>query len=435
MIEFGLIVIAASIVLIFLRVPVGVAMFTVGAAGLAYVLGLTTFFNWLKGLAYTRLASFDLIVIPMFLMMGQFASHGGLSRLLFNFVNAFIGHYRGGIAMATVGACGCFGAICGSSVATAATIGQVALPEMRKAGYSGKLATGAVAAGGTLGILIPPSIPLVVYSILTGESIGKLFVAAIVPATIAFVGYLVAVRFQVTRDPDAGPAGRVHSWRERAWACVKVSPIAGVFAIVVIGIYGGWASPTEASAIGAVTCGLLAWCNGMRMRGFIGSMLGTAKLSAMIYLILLGADMLNAALALTNMTNWITDWIVTNEFSPMVVLTIILLIYILLGCVMESMSMIMLTIPLFYPVIMALDFWGLPAQDKSVWFGVLALMVVEIGLITPPIGINVFVVNRLAPQVSLSQTFRGVMPFLVSDIVRVVLVVMIPSIALALLHL
>lgn len=433
-VELGLVIIAVTLTLILLRVPIAVAMFIGGAGGFAYSVGIPPLLNWMKSLAYSRLASFDLIVVPLFLLMGQFATNGGLSNLLFRFVNAFLGHLRGGLALATVGACAGFGAICGSSIATAATMAQVAYPEMRRFGYSGRLSTGSIAAGGTLGILIPPSVPLVVFAILTGESIGKLFVAAIGPAIIAFLGYMLAVRYHVMRDPNAGPAGPRASWSERLRATIDVIPVLLIFGVVVVSIYGGWSSPTEASAVGAVATGLLAVAHGMRMRGFMVSLLGTAQSTAMIFLILIGADMLNSALAFTNMTNGITQWITASGFAPLLVVAVIILIYIALGCVMESMSMIVLTVPIFYPMIMQFDLWGLSPQDKSIWFGVMALMVVEIGLITPPVGLNVFVVNRIARNVPLSETFRGVLPFLATDLIRVVILFFFPATALFLVH-
>lgn len=429
-IELGLLILAATLVIIFLRVPIGVAMFICGAAGFIYVVGVNPWLNWLKSVVYARFASFDLIVVPMFLLMGQFATNGGLSNLLFRFVNAFIGHRRGGLALATLGACGGFGAICGSSIATAATMGQVAYPQMRRFGYSGALATGTIAAGGTLGILIPPSVPLVIYAILTGAPIGALFVAAMLPAVIAFAGYVLAVMYQVHRNPESGPAGPRTGWRERLRASLAVIPVLLIFGVVVISIYGGWSSPTEASAVGAIATCILAVANGMRLRGFMASMLGAAQATAMIYLILIGADMLNSALAFTNITREISTWIQGSGLAPLVVLAMILVIYILLGCVMESMSMIMLTVPLFFPIIMQLDLWGLSPQEKAIWFGILALMVVEIGLITPPIGLNIFIVNRQARDVPLAMTFRGVMPFLATDIVRIVLVFLMPGLAL-----
>lgn len=433
-VELGLVIIGCTLAMILIRVPIAVAMFLGGAGGFAYVVGTGPLLNWMKGLAYGRLASFDLIVIPLFLLMGQFATHGGLSHLLFRFVNAFLGHFRGGLALATVGACAGFGAICGSSIATAATMAQVAYPEMRKFGYSGSLATGSIAAGGTLGILIPPSVPLVVFAILTGESIGKLFVAAIVPGIIAFLGYLVAVRYHVMRDPAAGPAGPRSSWSERFSVTLAVIPVVFIFAVVVISIYGGWASPTEASAVGAIATFVLALAHGMRLRGLLVSLLGTAQATAMIFLILIGADMLNSALAFTNMTTGITQWIIDSGFAPLAVVAVIVAIYIALGCVMESMSMIVLTVPIFYPMIMQFDLWGLSPQDKSIWFGILALMVVEVGLITPPVGLNAFVVNRLAKDVKLSDTFRGIVPFLTTDLIRVALLFFFPSIALVLIN-
>ncbi len=433
-VEMGLTIIAATLAMILARVPIAVAMFIAGAGGFAYVVGTAPLLNWMKGVAYARLASFDLIVVPLFLLMGQFATNGGLSHLLFRFVNAFLGHMRGGLALATVGACAGFGAICGSSIATAATMAQVAYPEMRRFGYSGRLSTGAIAAGGTLGILIPPSVPLVVFAILTGESIGKLFVAAILPGIVAFLGYLLAVRYHILRDPGAGPAGPRATWQERFRVTVAVFPVVVIFAVVVISIYGGWSSPTEASAVGAVATFLLAMAHGMRLRGTLMSLLGTAQATAMIFLILIGADMLNSALAFTNMTNGITQWIVESGFAPLAVVAVIIVIYIVLGCVMESMSMIVLTVPIFYPMIMQFDLWGLAPQDKSIWFGIMALMVVEIGLITPPVGLNAFVVNRIAKDVSLSDTFRGILPFLTTDLLRVLLIFFFPSLALFLVN-
>ena len=433
-VEMGLTIIAATLAMILARVPIAVAMFIAGAGGFAYVVGTAPLLNWMKGVAYARLASFDLIVVPLFLLMGQFATNGGLSHLLFRFVNAFLGHMRGGLALATVGACAGFGAICGSSIATAATMAQVAYPEMRRFGYSGRLSTGAIAAGGTLGILIPPSVPLVVFAILTGESIGKLFVAAILPGIVAFLGYLLAVRYHILRDPGAGPAGPRAAGQERFRVTVAGLPGGVSLAVVVKSKNGGWSSPTEASAVGAVATFLLAMAHGMRLRGTLMSLLGTAQATAMIFLILIGADMLNSALAFTNMTNGITQWIVESGFAPLAVVAVIIVIYIVLGCVMESMSMIVLTVPIFYPMIMQFDLWGLAPQDKSIWFGIMALMVVEIGLITPPVGLNAFVVNRIAKDVSLSDTFRGILPFLTTDLLRVLLIFFFPSLALFLVN-
>ena len=435
-IEVGFVIFGVMLALMVVRVPIGIAMFIVGAAGYVYLTGnVMALLNSLKNLAYARLSNYDLVVIPLFLLMGQFATHGGLSKALFRFVGAFLGHFRGGVAMAAIGACAGFGAICGSSVATAATMGQVALPELRRFGYSGSLATGALAAGGTLGIMIPPSVPLVIYAILTQESIGKLFVAAVLPGIIAMLGYMLVVKIVVTLKPAAGPAGPRVAWSERFRSLLLVFPVLLVFLVVIVGIYGGWANPTEAAAIGAAACGVIAVASGgMRGRGLIDSALGTAQSTAMIFLVLLGADMMNSALALSQMPVELANWVKASGFSPMLVMTMILVIYIFLGCVMDALAMILLTIPIFYPMVMALDFWGMSNDDKSIWFGILALMVVEIGLVHPPVGLNVYIINRLAKDVPLTETFKGVVPFLLSDFARITLLLHFPIISLYLVH-
>ena len=433
----GGLIFALLMTLLALRVPIGIAMFVMGSGGYFALSGFESapLMSALKHVAYARLSNYDLIVIPMFLLMGQFATHGGLSAALFRFVAAFMGHWRGGMAMASICACAGFGAICGSSLATAATMGQVALPELRRFGYAGGLATGALAAGGTLGIMIPPSVPLVIYAILTQESIGKLFMAAVLPGVIAMVGYMIVVRIIVSLNPAAGPAGPRVPWPERFKALAQVLPVLAVFVVVIVGIYGGWANPTEAAAIGAAACGVLAVATGgMRLKGLLASALGTAQATAMIFLVLLGADMLNTALALSQMPVELAAWVQASGLPPMLVMVAILVIYILLGCVMDSLAMILLTIPIFYPVVMGLDFHGLPPADKSIWFGILALMVVEIGLVHPPVGMNVFIINRLAKDVPLVDTFKGVMPFLASDLVRIVALLLLPAISLVLIH-
>ncbi|MBI2355070.1 MAG: TRAP transporter large permease [Deltaproteobacteria bacterium] len=435
--QIGFIMFGILMVLLVVRIPIGIAMFTVGAGGYYYLTGgeLQPVLASLKNLAYARLSNYDLVVIPLFLLMGQFATHGGLSSALFRCVSAFIGHMRGGIAMAAIGACAGFGAICGSSLATAATMGQVALPELRRFKYSGSLATGALAAGGTLGIMIPPSVPLVIYAILTQESIGKLFMAAVVPGLIAMSGYMIVVKILTTINPAAGPAGPRVPWSERIRSLLLVTPVLIVFLVVIVGIYGGWTNPTEAAAIGAAACGILAvTTGGMRWKGIIESAVGTAQATAMIFLVLLGADMLNTGLAVSQMPTELATWVQNCGLSPLLVMIMILLIYIFLGCVMDSLAMILLTIPIFYPIVMGLDFWGMAAADKSIWFGILALMVVEIGLVHPPVGMNVYIINRLAKDVPLKETFKGVIPFLMSDFVRIALLLFFPIISLYLVH-
>jgi tripartite ATP-independent transporter DctM subunit len=434
-ITVGGVIFAVLLVMLVVRVPIGIAMFISGAGGYLYLTdgNLMPLLNTLKSTAYARLSNYDLAVLPLFMLMGQFATHGGLSRSLFRFVSAFLGHRRGGVAMAAVGACAGFGAICGSSLATAATMGQVALPELRRHGYAGSLATGALAAGGTLGIMIPPSVPLVIYAILTQESIGKLFMAAVLPGIIAMVGYMIVIQIIVGLKPHMGPAGARVAWPERFKSLIEVLPVLLVFVVVIVGIYGGWANPTEAAAIGAAACGILAVVTGgMRGKGLLDSALGTATATAMIFLVLMGADMLNTALALSQMPAELAAWVKGSGLPPLLVLTMILLIYIFLGCVMDSLAMILLTIPIFYPMVMGLDFFGLGQTDKSIWFGILALMVVEIGLVHPPVGMNVYIINRLAKDVPLVDTFKGVMPFLASDFLRIILLVAFPSVSLVL---
>jgi tripartite ATP-independent transporter DctM subunit len=435
--SIGMIMFGALMILLVLRLHIGIAMFVMGAVGFVVMFDFAwlPLLNTLKNLAYARFSNYDLAVIPVFMLMGQFATNGGLSRALFRCVNNFVGHMRGGVAMAAIGACASFGAICGSSLATAATMGQVALPELRRYNYSGSLATGALAAGGTLGIMIPPSVPLVIYAVLTQESIGKLFMAAIIPGILAVVGYMLVVRIVVTINPAAGPAGERVPLATALRSLLGVFPILLVFVVVIVGIYGGWANPTEAASIGAAACGVLAVVTGgMRTAGLIKSLIGTAQATAMIFLVLLGADLLNAGLALTQMPAELAAWVQNSGLPPLSVIFAILLIYIFLGCVMDSLAMILLTIPIFYPIVMGLDFWGMSVPDKSLWFGILALMVVEIGLVHPPVGMNIYIINRLAKDVPMMDSFKGVVPFLISDLVRIILLVFFPVISLYLVH-
>ena len=436
-IAIGVWIFGGLMLLIVLRVHVGVGMFFAGALALIVMNNgaLQPLLYTLNNLIYSRLSNYDLAVLPLFVLMGQFATHGGLSKTLFRFAAAFVGHLRGGLAMAAVGACAGFGAICGSSLATAATMGQVALPELRAHGYSGRLATGTLAASGTLGILIPPSVPLVIYALLTQELIGKLFVAAVVPGLLATFGYFLVIALYVRIDPNAGPAGEPKSFGERMKTLIEAAPILVVFFVVIVGIYGGWADPTEAAAFGAAATGALAVRNGMRWNRFKASILGTASSTAMIFLVLLGADLLNTGLALTQMPVQLAYWVQNSGLLPLSVLITIIAIYVVLGCVMDSLAMILLTVPIFYPMIIGLDFYGMSTEAKSIWFGILALMVVEIGLVHPPLGINLFIIQRIAKDVPYLETAKGVIPFLISDLVRIVLLISFPSIALWLLHL
>ncbi|MGL1834894.1 TRAP transporter large permease [Rhodocyclaceae bacterium SMB388] len=434
-VTIGFLVGGLTLVLLALRVHIGMAMLLGGSIGYIAVSGLDPLLNYFKNLAYGRFSIYDLSVVPLFLLMGNIASHGGLSRRLFQATNAFLGHYRGGVAMSAIGACAGFGAICGSSLATAATMGKVALPELRRNNYSPALSTGALAAGGTLGILIPPSVVLVIYAILAEQNVASMFMAALIPGLIAMFGYMIAVAIVVRVVPGSGPACAPMPWRERITAVGRVWPIVTVFVVVIGGIYGGVFTPTEAAAIGTIATTLLAIISReMNLRSFISAALGATEATAMIFLILLGADVLNSFLALSQMPQAMAEWVLGSGLSPMAVLIGIILVYLLLGCVMDSLSMILLTIPIFLPIVMGLDFWGLGYNDKAIWFGILALMVVEIGLITPPVGMNVFIINSIAKDVPMRETFRGVLPFLASDCVRIILLALFPGLSLWLVH-
>jgi C4-dicarboxylate transporter, DctM subunit len=418
-----------------LRIPIAVAMLTIGLSGYVMVSGWTPLMGHLTTAAFSIFSTYSLSVIPLFLLMGEFATNAGMSRALFQAANSWLGHHRGGIAMATVGGCAGFGSICGSSLATAATMAQVALPEMKRYNYSGALSTASLACGGTLGILIPPSVILIVYAILTESSIGKLFIAAFIPAALAVTGYLITIAVYVRRHPEAGPAGPKASLAERLQSIKDVWVVALIFLLVIGGIYRGWFTPTEGAAVGTFGTGLLAVLHGgMRWEGFLHCLYGAARSTAMIFLILLGAEIFNAFLALTRMPAEAARIIGESGLPPYLVLVLILLLYIALGCVMDSMSMILLTIPIFYPIILSLNF-GLSPEETTIWFGIIALIVVEVGLITPPVGMIVFIINSFAEDVPMSESFKGVLPFLVADFTRIALLVAFPPITLILVRL
>jgi C4-dicarboxylate transporter DctM subunit len=427
----ALLLFAGMLLLMALRVPIALAMFVPGAVGYVALSGWPPFANFLKGLAWARLANYDLTVIPLFLLMGAFATQGGLSRSLFAAASALIGHLRGGLAMAAVMACAAFGSVCGSSVATAATMAKVALPEMRRHHYSGRLATATLAAGGTLGIMIPPSVVLVIYGILAEQNIAKLFAAALIPGLIATVGYCVAIGVYVRFFPAHGPATDRASARQVWTSLRQVWPIAAIFLVVFGGIYGGWFTPTEAASIGAASTFLAALVRRELTREkFFECFYDTAVTTGMIFMIFLGADVLNAALALSQFPSALASLVKDLGWPPLVVVSAILVFYVILGCVMDELSMILLTLPIFLPTVIGLDLFGLPTDLKLIWFGILVLMVVEIGLIAPPVGLNVYVINGLAKDVPIGESYRGVVPFLISDALRTVLLLAFPPISL-----
>ncbi len=430
--EIGSIGFAALLVLLALRIPIGVAMLTVGMIGYVTITGVAPLLSYLKTEMYWRFTTFDLSVVPLFVLMGQFAAKAGLSQALFRAANVWLGHHRGGIAMAAVGGCAGFGAISGSSLATAATMGQVALPELKRYNYAGSLATGALAAGGTLGILIPPSVVLIIYAILVEANIATLFQAAFIPGILAALGYMATIAIQVRINPEAGPAGPRATRQERWAGLYDIWPVLVIFVLVMGGIYIGFFTPTEGAGVGSVGTFLIATTRGgMRWAGFVEAILGAATTTALIFLILLGAAVFNAFLGFSQLPLFAADFFKTSGFAPMTVLLAMVVLFILLGFVMDSLSMILLTVPIFWPIIAALDF-GLQPEDLKLWFGIITLIVVEVGLITPPVGLNVFVINSMAKDVPMIETFKGVLPFLMSDALRVALIILFPIITLIL---
>ncbi|MBA5778761.1 TRAP transporter large permease [Stappia sp. F7233] len=434
--EIGLWSIPVVLLLIFIRIPIGLAMFLPGIVGTWLVTG-----SWvpimaqLKSVIYDTFSSYSLSIVPLFLLMGQFATRGGMSRALFRAAETMVGHRRGGVAMAAVAACGGFGAICGSSLATAATMGQVALPELKRCGYSSSLATACLAAGGTLGILIPPSVVLVIYAILTEQNIAKLFLAAFVPGILAALGYMITVSLYVRFNPASAGSQEKASWAERRTALVAVWPVLVIFMVVIGGIYAGIFTPTEGAAVGAAGTGIVAFLNGgLDAKALKDSILSTASSTGMIFFIVLGASVFNSFLAFSQLPQQSAAYVAGLGLSPWLVLVLILVCYLVFGCIMDSLSMILLTIPIFFPIVSALDF-GLPFEEFAIWFGIIVLIVVEVGLITPPVGMNLFVINSMATNVPLGHTFKGVMPFIASDLVRVTILVIFPSISLFLIRL
>jgi tripartite ATP-independent transporter DctM subunit len=426
----GLVGLVALIALIAIRVPIAHAMLLVGATGIAILSGPAILLSQLKTLVYSQFSIYDLSVLPMFVLMGNIAARAGLSRDLFRAANAWLGWLRGGVAMSAIAACAGFGAVCGSSLATASTMGQIALPELRRYRYSPQLATGTLAAGGVLGILIPPSVVLVVYAIVVEASIVQMFIAAFIPGIIAVVFFLLTIAIYVRVKPDAGPAGDRVPRAEFIAATVGVGPVALVFGAVIGGIYFGLFNPTPAAAVGVFLVTMIAFVRRtMNLSGMKAALLDTAKTSGMIYLILLGAQLLNIFMARGGVPQAAADLMANSGLPPMAVLVLLLVALIFLGCLMDSLSMILLAIPFFWPVIAGMDF-GMDLNDLKVWFGILALIVVELGLITPPVGMNVFVINSLARDVPMMQTFIGVMPFFFAELIRVAVLVAFPSLSL-----
>ncbi|AUL95490.1 TRAP-type C4-dicarboxylate transport system, large permease component [Vibrio vulnificus YJ016] len=414
------------IALILLRLPLAFAMGVIGFIGFWYI----NDYNWTAAMSMAARRIIDtgqdygLSVIPLFILMGNFVTKAGISNELYKACNAFVGHRRGGLSMSTILACGGFSAICGSSLATSATMSKVAMPPMRKYGYSDGLASASIAAGGTLGILIPPSVMLVIYGLLTETSIRELFAAGFLPGLLGIVLYLLAVQWVVSRKPESAPPGERVSWKGRLIALKGIFSTLLLFVIVMGGIYIGAFTPTEAAGIGACGAFALAGVRGKLNYTVLREILiDTAKTSASLFAVVISALILSNFVNRAGLPTALVELIQTANVTPMMALGLILVIYIILGCVFESMSMMLLTVPIFYPVIVELGF-------DPIWFGIIVVVVTEISLITPPVGLNVFVLSGLIKDINTATIFRGVLPFWVADMVRLALIVLVPAIAL-----
>ena len=429
--QIGLLSFPVLLILVGLRMPLAAAMLLVGIGGTLLVTGNVRMMDsQLKSFTFGTLNNYSLSIIPLFLLMSEFASRGGMSRALFEAAGAWLGHRKGGVAMAAIGASAGFGAVCGSSLATASTMGKVALPELKRSGYSGSLSTGVLAAGGTLGILIPPSVVLVIFAILAEENIEKLFTAALIPGILAMLGYMITVSIYVRVVKGAETARERLPYAERFRIMMGVWPVLIVFALVIGGIYLGWFTPTAAAAVGAAGTGVIAWLNGgLNWAGLRESILATAKTSAMIFFIIVAAGVFNSFLSSAKVPQTLAEFFLTSELSPWLILLGMLLLYLVLGTVMDSIAMIFLTVPIFYPIIAQLDF-GLPPGEVGLWFGILVLMSAEVGLITPPVGMNLFVINNLDKSIPMLDTYRGALPFVASDVIRILILVAFPGITL-----
>ncbi len=419
----GILGIVLMFILLALGMYIGMAMALVGFLGLCVLVG------WESGasiLGMTPLAegsSYTLSVIPLFVLMGQFAFTSGISTDIYKTVNVWMGRFRGGLAMATICACAGFAAVCGSSLATGATMGMVAIPEMDKYKYNQKLSTGCVAAGGTLGILIPPSIGFVIYGILTQESIGRLFMAGILPGILLALLFILTIYVQCLFDPKMGPRGEATTWKQKIRSLSGTWGILLLIFIVMGGLYLGIVTPTEAAGVGAFGSFAIALFKGkLSIRSLIQCLFDTGKTTAMIFLIIIGANIFSSFLGLARIPMGLADFIAGLDLPRMVILMAIVLIYVIMGCVMDCYAIMILTIPIIFPVIEALQF-------DPIWFGVLMVIVLEVGLITPPVGLNVFVLKAAAPNVPLTVIFRGVLPFLAAALLVIVIITIFPQIA------
>ncbi|WP_428928991.1 TRAP transporter large permease [Marinibacterium sp. SX1] len=423
-VTIGVLGIGGLFLLMILRTPVAFAMLLTGFFGIWFLDGLRRATAIMFTETYSSVSNYNLIVVPMFVLLGNVASEAGFSRSLYDAAHAWVGRFRGGLASASVLGCAAFSAVSGSSVATAVTIGRVALPEMKRFGYAPGLATGAVAAGGTLGFLIPPSTGFVIYAILTEESIGRLFMAGILPGLLMSALFIAAIWLVTLLRPEAGPRGTPQPLAERLRLFARAAPLIAVIVVSIGGIYLGVFTPVEASGIGAGLVIVIALVTGGLSRtGFVKAMRETVRTSAMLYMIVIGANVLNPFLAITDIPLALSKMLTHLGLGPYGTLTAILLSYVVLGMFLDGLAMLVVTVPIYYPVILALGF-------DPIWFGVIAVIVIEMGMITPPVGLNVFVVRGVAGGVPLTTIFGGVLPFLLAMIITLLLIILIPGIAL-----
>jgi C4-dicarboxylate transporter DctM subunit len=421
----GLLGFAAMFVLMALRVPIAVAMGLVGLVGFALLRSWPAAFSSAAG-EFTDIGAYTLSVVPLFVLMGNFVTRAGMSRDLYQAAYAFIGHRRGGLALSTIAACAGFGAICGSSLATTATMARVAMPEMQRFKYSPAFAAGSVCAGATLGILIPPSVILVIYGIMTEQSIGALFAAGVLPGLLAMGFYMGAAVWVTRRHPDWGPPGEKAGFAERMAAMRGIWGVLLLFALVMGGMYGGIFTPTEAAGVGAMGGFLFAWARGVLTLAVLRDVLvESARTSAMLFTIVIGASLFANFLNFTDLPSALKDFVIGFDIHPIAVIVAICAVYVLLGTAMESLSMMLLTVPIFFPLVTSLGF-------DPIWFGILVVCVIEISLITPPVGMNIFVLSSVMPSVATTTIWRGVLPFVGADILRMGVLIAFPAISLAL---
>ncbi len=422
---FALIGFACAFALIFLRVPIAVALGAVGFFGFWYLNGLIPAMSMVALTTSGSTMAYSLAVVPLFVLMGNLVAGAGISAELYRAAQVFIGHRKGGLAIATVVSCGGFAAVCGSSVATAVTMGRVSIPSMRSYGYSHQLSTATVAAGGTLGILIPPSIIMVVYGIATETHIGKLFAAGLIPGVIGVIGYSLAVRWTVWRDPASAPPAERSTRAEKTEAIKRIWAVAALFILVLGGIYGGFFTATEAGGIGAAGALAFALMRRLSLAKLYEIFRDTVQTTAVLFALIIGATIFSEFVNYTGAHRGILSLVRDGGLSPLMVMVVIVLVYILLGCVLDSLAMMLLTLPMFFPIVVGLGF-------DPVWFGILVVMLVELGLITPPIGINLFILRSIVPDVPMITIIRGIIPFVVSDVARVMLIGFFPAISLLL---